>query len=545
MGITVTDQFCGAGGSSIGAAAAGYELRLALNHDAKAIATHERNFPDADHAHVDVDSVEPGWYPKTDILITSPSCTAHSYARGRPKDDPHVWNPKTIADERSRATMWNIPAWVEAQGYFVVIVENVVQVVDWGPKDNKGSQFRAWLQAMVGLGYEYELLFLNSMFFPPTPQSRDRFYGIFWQKGLQRPNLDFTPVGYCPACEELVHGVQTWKRKYHTELDWGRYGAQYTYTCTACTTQIIPATTPAATAIDWSLAAPKISERKRALKPATLERIRRGLVRMQEEQPMIVAVGGNLFERPGYARAWPTEQPLTTVTTTSDRALVVPVMHGNVPASRRARSVEEPLPTQTARAEMGLATIPVHVIYADAVTVDLRGVNRPRQPETEPLSTVCASGNHHGLIVSNYGLSKARQKKSGSPGGWTRRTDTEPLGTITTRDGHAFVELPSGMVVPYNRTAVGRSSSQPMPTVTTVDPHAFVLPEKAVEECGFRMLEPEEIARAMVMDKHADGSPYIVTGSKRDRVKQYGNAVVPVVMKAILERCRESLDRAA
>lgn len=30
--LTVTDQFCGAGGSSIGAVAAGVELKLAMNH---------------------------------------------------------------------------------------------------------------------------------------------------------------------------------------------------------------------------------------------------------------------------------------------------------------------------------------------------------------------------------------------------------------------------------------------------------------------------------------------------------------------------------
>jgi hypothetical protein len=30
--LTITDQFCGAGGSSIGAAAHGFRLRLAMNH---------------------------------------------------------------------------------------------------------------------------------------------------------------------------------------------------------------------------------------------------------------------------------------------------------------------------------------------------------------------------------------------------------------------------------------------------------------------------------------------------------------------------------
>lgn len=547
MSITVTDQFCGAGGSSLGATFAGYDLKLAMNHWSRAIETHAANFPKADHAHVDVACVEPDWFPKTDVLLTSPSCTAHSYARGRPKDDPHMWDPRTLADERSRATMWDVPRFAERLDYKLIVVENVPQVIEWGPRGNKGSQFRAWLQAMIGLGYEYRLLYLNAQFFPPAPQSRDRFYGVFWKRGITPPDLDFTPVGWCPECEQLAYGRQTWKRKDRSdELHWGRYGhaGQYTYNCLTCQTPIIPATTPAATAIDWEIEAQRIGDRKRPLKPATLERIRRGLERLWEEQPMIVAVGGNLYERPGYARAWPVYQPMPTATTTLDRGLVVPVGYSQDDAKRARDAGREPFPTQTGRAELGIATVPTHVLYGDAITIDLRGHNRPRHPDVDPLSTVCASGNHHGLIVANYGL-PAHRRRNGHPGGWARRADLEPIGTITTTDGHSLVQLPDGMIVPYNRTGVPRDVAEPMPTITTVAPHALVRPDVDVEECGFRMLEPKEIARAMVMHEHADGSEYRVTGTKRDQVKQYGNAVVPPVMRAILERCRESLERAA
>ena len=37
--LTVTDQFCGAGGCSIGAAAHGFRLRLAMNHRRLALLT--------------------------------------------------------------------------------------------------------------------------------------------------------------------------------------------------------------------------------------------------------------------------------------------------------------------------------------------------------------------------------------------------------------------------------------------------------------------------------------------------------------------------
>lgn len=56
--ITVTDQFCGAGGSSLGASKAiankGGEIKLALNHWKMAIETHNTNFPDTIHECTDI-----------------------------------------------------------------------------------------------------------------------------------------------------------------------------------------------------------------------------------------------------------------------------------------------------------------------------------------------------------------------------------------------------------------------------------------------------------------------------------------------------------
>jgi DNA (cytosine-5)-methyltransferase 1 len=81
--VTVTDQFCGAGGSSLGAVAAGAEVKLALNHWRLAIETHNHNFPDTLHDCTDISACDPRRYPSTDILITSPECTNHSIAKGK------------------------------------------------------------------------------------------------------------------------------------------------------------------------------------------------------------------------------------------------------------------------------------------------------------------------------------------------------------------------------------------------------------------------------------------------------------------------------
>jgi len=60
--LTVTDQFCGAGGSSQGARNAGLEVKMAMNHWKLAIETHNTNFPDTLHDCTDVSACDPRRY---------------------------------------------------------------------------------------------------------------------------------------------------------------------------------------------------------------------------------------------------------------------------------------------------------------------------------------------------------------------------------------------------------------------------------------------------------------------------------------------------
>lgn len=75
--LTITDQFCGAGGSSQGARrlsrkmGGGLEIALAMNHWRLAIETHNTNFPQTDHDCADISACDPRRYQSTDILITS------------------------------------------------------------------------------------------------------------------------------------------------------------------------------------------------------------------------------------------------------------------------------------------------------------------------------------------------------------------------------------------------------------------------------------------------------------------------------------------
>ena len=126
--LTVTDQFCGAGGSSQGVRrlaqnmGGGLEVKLAMNHWDLAIKTHNTNFPDTDHDCADVSATDPRRYQSTDILITSPECTNHTIAKGVSRKyqlTKNLFGDLTIDPGaiRSRATMWDDPRFAEIHNY--------------------------------------------------------------------------------------------------------------------------------------------------------------------------------------------------------------------------------------------------------------------------------------------------------------------------------------------------------------------------------------------------------------------------------------------
>ncbi|MGZ3999597.1 MAG: DNA cytosine methyltransferase, partial [Mucilaginibacter sp.] len=162
--ITVTDQFCGAGGSSQGVRrlagkyGGGLEVKLALNHWKLAIETHQTNFQETLHDCTDISACDPRRYPSTDILITSPECTNHSLAKGqkqvKKQMDMFASGVMDPAAERSRATMWDVCRFAEYHKYNAIIVENVVDARKW-------IMFDAWLNAMQVLGYNHKCVYLN------------------------------------------------------------------------------------------------------------------------------------------------------------------------------------------------------------------------------------------------------------------------------------------------------------------------------------------------------------------------------------------------
>ena len=433
-GLTVTDLFCGAGGSSSGLVEAGYRVVIAANHWALAIESHQINHPDTDHSQADISQVNPAYFPKTHVLWGSPECTNHSIAKGvkrqRQQDQAlfELDGTRPLPDEaanRSRATMWDIPRFAEHHRYMAIILENVVDAYRW-------DQFDAWQLAMKSLGYRLQFVWLNSMHAQigglPAPQSRDRMYIVMWREDLvskDRKGPDVgkwtRPMAVCPEHGE-VQAVQAFKKA----EQWGRYRAQYVYRCPKCWLPIEPGWLAAESIIDWSLPAPRIGDRAKPLAEKTRERIRRGIER--HWAPIIAKAAGNTYDGvttgSGYLRVSELGAPLPAQMGTAEHGLAVPPFLAQFRERDRTQTLEKALPTVVADGA-GQALIVNHVSGAD----DARSTS-----VRDPLPSIVAGGTHASLLIPVEG----REGKSAA-------SVADPLRTQSTRNE-------TGLLVPAGGT---------------------------------------------------------------------------------------------
>lgn len=568
--LTVMDWFCGAGGSSQGMhSIPDVRMERAANHWERAIESHAANFPTVDHYRGDIREAPVETWPVTDIFWASPECPQWSNARGKKRDfDASLqgdlfdgFGPSEEV-ERSRALMEEVPmylAGVQRRGGLVKagVVENVVDVRAW-------DQWDRWIGEIKKLGYETRVIALNSMHADPrtvhkAPQSRDRLYVAYWHKSLGRtPDWDkwLRPRAWCSGCDQWVQAVQRFKQP---GRDMGRYRQQYVYRCpnVACRNQIVePETLPAAVAIDWTLPGQRIGDRTKPLADKTLARIQAGLDKFA--RPMVVPAGGTWRND-----AVPADEPIPTRTTRENDGLAIPPFitelrggsnvrritdplatvatsgghHGLavppllIPVEGRdgkeAGSANNPLRTQTARNETGLAWLPFMVTMRGGGD-QLRG-----RSIGEPVGTVSANGNHHGLVTPNVPAMVMRNNGSKGDGGEHCTSAAEFFRTMTTA-GHQSLVTWEHLLVPYYGNGTAKTVREPVGTLSTRDRYALVQGDVDINDVLFRMLEPHEIGRAM---SFAD--QYIVLGSKRERVRQYGNAVTPncaeVIVCALVE----------
>lgn len=552
--VTLSDFFCGAGGSSLGMLLAGFNVQLAVNHWDLAIETHSTNHPQADHRLDDIQASHPALYPRTDVLWMSPECTNHSVAKGKRRTNLgqlDLWGEHKIdpAEERSRATMREVVEFTAYHRYEYVVVENVVDIRKW-------QHYDSWWNAMMDLGYDGRVLYLNSMFFG-VPQSRDRWYAVFWKKGNRAPNLDFRPSAFCGTCNAWIEAVQVFKKHPH----WGRYGdrRQYVYRCPHCAQDVNPMARPAASVIDWTNLGTVIGERRKPLKPKTMERIRAGLRKFA--RPLIVSTNHSDIGRVRPAD----ERPFDTVMPHARPSLVTPPFvidtlftHSD---SDRTTGVDTPLPTQTTRQAHGITIPPFLMSYYSREDA--------QSEASQPIPTI-PTEPRHGLIIPpmllNYVNNALGPRSVDDPlltiggrntpplivppfltgfysSGVSATGANEPIPTIMGVPHHGLVSFLSS----YYGHEQSASVYEPMRTVTGKHRHAMIsvqLSDADVEEMlmasYFRMLTPQELKLGMSFPGH-----YIILGNNREQVQQTGNAVCPEVARWIGERVIEAMEGVA
>lgn len=483
--IVALDMFSGCGGSSEGIEAAGIDVWYAANHWDYAVDVHERNHPKAEHFIADLlnedrpDYYHPEHLPRADVLWASPSCTNNTKANAQRAYTENLslfheefydadYEEQVTASERSRATAVSVLQYARKHHPKIVVVENTVEFAQWGnkvpgTKRGDGTTFQWWIGEFTNLGYRHRTMFLNSMFFPPCPQSRDRMYVIMWDKGIREPDLDHRPESWCDRCG-VVEAVQSFKERTAAWPlpQWGNYEKQYVYRCPSCNDRVYPPAYPALTAIDWTDLGQRIGDRDRPLKDSTMARIQRGIDKFREWPPFLMPAKATF----GVDRS--VMQPMTTQTTQQAQMLIHAmqvVAAGNTfereGSTCRVRPMTDPMWSQHTTPAFGVVTAPAFMVKENG---SIDEAKYRSYPVTDPLGTVVARGVTQSLIgmpwVDNW-QGAARSLFDSLPtqaGGETQglvapfimanRTNNvprgidDPLAPITTALAHMLVSMP-------------------------------------------------------------------------------------------------------
>ncbi|MFR2142088.1 MAG: DNA cytosine methyltransferase [Faecalimonas sp.] len=289
----IIDAFAGGGGVSVGIEMAlGRPVDIAINHDPDAILMHKTNHPDTLHLTEAIFKVNLKKYVKGQhvaLMWASPDCTSHSKAKGgKPRE------------KGLRILPWAVYKHAKEILPDVVLMENVEEIQQWGPLDEKGypipekkgEDYKKFITAMKSLGYRFGSRELIAADYG-APTTRKRWYAVFRRDGreIRFPKQTYSADGI---------GFEKWK--------------------------------PCGDYIDWSDLGSSIFERKKPLAEATQKRIANGIKKyiIDAESPYIVRNGEALAyiiqyhgeTRAGDSRGQLLTEPIKTIDTSNRYGLV-------------------------------------------------------------------------------------------------------------------------------------------------------------------------------------------------------------------------------
>lgn len=433
------DSFAGGGGASVGIElATGRIVDVAINHDSDAILMHKTNHPHTKHYQAsvwDVDPVEVTGGSPVGLLWASPDCKHFSKAKGG----------KPV-DKRIRGLAWIVLRWAGTVRPRVIILENVEEFQTWGPvrhghpiKAKTGQTFRRFIEQLEGLDYAVEWRELVAADYG-APTTRKRFFLIARCDG--RPVVWPEPTHAPAKSPEVLAGKKLPWRSAAEIIDWS-----------------LPCPSIFDTREEirekYGLSA------QRPLRPNTMRRVARGVDKfvIKSANPFLVIVnhagefrGQGIGEplqtitaKHGYGLAEPAMIPwaVTNTTNSTGHSVDKPIdtvrtgggggqmflgasmiqYHTEQSERVRGQEITGPIMTIDAANRYGLtaaslvkyyggenqaqsAGAPLHTI----TTKDREGVTVAHMAKfygtefgesvARPLSTVTASGAHHGVVVT-------------------------------------------------------------------------------------------------------------------------------------------------
>lgn len=464
----IVDLFAGGGGVSEGVEMAlGFPPHVAVNHNDNALSMHRANHPFTRHHIADVFEICPkgvvAFHRRpVGALHLSPDCTHHSQASGgQPRD------------RKIRALSWVAVRWAGQVKPRVITLENVKQILKWGPliaKRDKatGRVIKLVTETVKGkkktrqvVAEPGERVPLQEQFLVPDPKRA----GQTWQRFVRI----LEGMGYKIETRKIIAadlGAGTTRERLYMI---GRCDGQPIIWPTPSRAKT-PAKgqkrwKPASESIDWSIPCPSIFERKKPLAPATMKRIAKGMKRyvLDSADPFIVPIAHYNGSEPVHS----VREPLRTVTAFPKGGTFAVAAPTIVPATHqgdhRVHDPKDPLPTITAahRGElMACAATLIQAAHGDGQPGRAQRWGEGCRDIQEPIGTITASGGHAiaaaTLVQTGYG-----EREGQAP----RCMDIDqPLGTLVGTGKHA---LASAHLVKFRADSIGTSIDDPVPTITS------------------------------------------------------------------------------
>lgn len=562
----IVDFFAGGGGASTG-----LEMGLnrgvyaAVNHNPKAISMHEANHPHTKHYVQDVFAVDPidicdgfevGWFH------ASPDCTHHSQAAGgQPRK-------KEIRD-----LSWVIPKFAGKKKPDVISMENVRQMLNWGPliakRDKVTGRVITLDRIIVNGKKEYrvaepgEHVPRHNQFLVPNPKKKGKTWNHF-VRTLER-------LGYvvewrmiraadygAPTTRERLFVVArcdghpiVWKDPiYEKKSKKGKANKK------------LPKWRAAAEVIDFSDLGNSIFDRPKPLVQATLKRIAKGLKKfvIDADEPFFVNATA-----PYIGRDFRTcfghdiREPLATTTAGfgGHSSLVSPILAPYLTefanaSQQRNWSIEEPLTTICAQVKGGH-----HAVVAPLLIHAGHGEGTPDNPRwsdgcdniLDPLGTITASGASRNLTAAfmmqaNGGFNKTEGHHLSEPLSTITNTGSQQqlITAYLSQENIKSALKVASFLINFYGNGDARDINAPLDTLTTKDRLALVTvwikgDPWLIVDIRMRMLKPRELYKGQgfpdsyIIERGHDGKPL----TKTEQVHMCGNSVSPYPMAAIAE----------